>query len=1355
MKLKKHHGVLLSLALSISLLGGVILSTSIKEEVYTPTFATYTNGDAATYYNSLDLSKTGNDFLKDLRSLNLSKRQSTVGYSSMGTTPSGQFKYTDYDPNTVQYDSNGQPYGTKISSFYTYTSATSWNREHVWPNSHGGGSGGDAGTPYPDADIHMPRPTISSENSSRGNSFFVEGMNHSSNGWDPYTAGYSAESRGEAARITFYCTLVNSKLILAPNNTTPSGSDPVTGQSYGSGHTMGNLETLIKWTINYPVTQREKNRNEGAEYLQGNRNPFVDHPEYACRIWGNANSTVKNMCDNASWDVGDSVSISATKTTVTVDEEFHLSATVSSGSSQITWSSSDSTVVEVGTAYTASGAQANFTAIGPGSATITATATINDTVYSATCSVTVNSSGGGGGGGDTPVSGEYTITTSDVPDGSYPSSPTSYTSASGLAFTDYYVAKYSNKIQFKKGQGYLYNNDSLNLASISLTNLSGTVNVYGGSSKNPSGTAITGSNGTYDLSGCNYFKIAATSDKVVTCDSITVSIAASATKTLESISFSTVKTAYTVGDTFVKPIVTAHFNDGSTTDVTTQSTFTGYDMSTVGTQTVQVSYTYEGITQYDTFEITVSKQRELTSISLSGQTTSYWVGDTFSFDGTVTAHYDDESERTVSANVSTYPDMTTAGNKNVTISYTENNVTKQASYQITVSALVLEYIDVSSEPTKTSYYVGDTFSSAGLEVTAYYTNGSHKVVTPTSITSPNMNTAGNKVVTVTYTENNVTQTDTFNITVNAVELVSISVSGYTTQFNVGDSFAFGGTVIATYNNETSSDVTSSATFTGYNMNQVGTYDVTVSYGGQTTSYQIKVIDPSAATPTIDIDTHEGGFVLYDGQLTEGDYLVVYNSKAMKNTLNGTRIAYETITPVNDRVDSADASLVWHIAPNGDYWTIYNTEAGKYAAGNGSKNQATLTTSVNDYARWSVEGDSTYNFINQGNASANVNAYLRENGTYGFGCYASSLGDSGPVSLYRAQEGGTIEVEVTRIEASYPLETVHPGETFDASQVSVTAYYELDNVEQSVTLDPSKYTVSGNDYMFTYQDSTNGSKSFNVTFVSLSDAVSLNVTRVAHTDISTTNYTLTSSSVFNGIGGGNTDLKNGSVTYEGIEYYYYKAYYYGSGKALSFGNSSTQEGYVENETIFPAGITDVSVTSSGRALNIRYSIDGINWVLKSAADVTNNDYRYMRVDGIGSGTSYSNITQISISLKAQDNAVNVANYIMYEDTDGQCVSKLDIAIGYLNTMPQAEKTTFMNSNDYVIKCARERIQAWARNQEKTFELENNNFVVNRDNMAIDINFTEESGTNLIIIICALSLLSTVSLLIIKKRKHSRK
>ena len=149
---------------------------SQRETKYTPTFATYTNNDGDTYYNDITDDLIGNDLLKALQSLNSKKRKTTVGYDSMGTSPSGKFKYTDYDPDYVEYDSNNQPYGTRISSFYTYTSATSWNREHVWPNSHGGGKKGDVSSPYIDSDIHMPRPTISSENSDRGNSFFVEAI---------------------------------------------------------------------------------------------------------------------------------------------------------------------------------------------------------------------------------------------------------------------------------------------------------------------------------------------------------------------------------------------------------------------------------------------------------------------------------------------------------------------------------------------------------------------------------------------------------------------------------------------------------------------------------------------------------------------------------------------------------------------------------------------------------------------------------------------------------------------------------------------------------------------------------------------------------------------------------------------------------------------------------------------------------------------------------------------------------------------------------------------------------------------------------------------------------------------------
>lgn len=76
----------------------------------------------------------------------------------------------------------------------------------------------------------------------------------------------------------------------------------------------------------------------------------------------------------------------------------------------------------------------------------------------------------------------------------------------------------------------------------------------------------------------------------------------------------------------------------------------------------------------------------LTSITLSGQTTSLARGSTFSFGGTVTAHYSDSTtaDVTSSTTFSGY-NMSTSGTYTVTASYTEDDVTKTATYSLTVT----------------------------------------------------------------------------------------------------------------------------------------------------------------------------------------------------------------------------------------------------------------------------------------------------------------------------------------------------------------------------------------------------------------------------------------------------------------------------------------------------------------------------------------------------------------------------------------------------------------------------------------------------------------------------------------------
>lgn len=278
--MKKNSKILLAIGLSLTMAfsTAVTIASVSKDPVeaqayYSPSThyeVSDTASELASYYSSISDSDTGTSLLSKLQSLNSSKRKRTMGYSTIGTDTSGAVIYTDYDLNNTAKDSNGQTYGTKVASFYTKTAATGWNREHMWPNSHGGNN--------VEGDILHTRPTISSENSSRGNSFYVEGMNHSANGWDPYTAGYDAEVRGECARVILYCVVAYPSFTLSDANSHSTSNS-------NKDNMMGNMNTLIKWHFDYPPNVYEMNRNNGAEYLQGNRNPFVDHPELVNQLF--------------------------------------------------------------------------------------------------------------------------------------------------------------------------------------------------------------------------------------------------------------------------------------------------------------------------------------------------------------------------------------------------------------------------------------------------------------------------------------------------------------------------------------------------------------------------------------------------------------------------------------------------------------------------------------------------------------------------------------------------------------------------------------------------------------------------------------------------------------------------------------------------------------------------------------------------------------------------------------------------------------------------------------------------------------------------------------------------------------
>lgn len=214
-------------------------------------------------------------------------------------------------------------------------------------------------------------------------------------------------------------------------------------------------------------------------------------------------------------------------------------------------------------------------------------------------------------------------------------------------------------------------------------------------SYSPSGTSIVASSALEISPADGTITIScpgASSSKGCGVGSIIIKGTPAVSKTLSSISLSgTYPTTFKVGDTFSHEgmIVTANYDDNTSEDVTAYATFEGYDMSTAGEQEVTVSYTKGEVTKTATYDITVENVL-LTGITLSGDyPTTFTVGDAFSHEGmTVTANYNDNTSEDVTADATFNGyDMSTAGDQEVTVSYTKGEVTKTAAYNITVNAL--------------------------------------------------------------------------------------------------------------------------------------------------------------------------------------------------------------------------------------------------------------------------------------------------------------------------------------------------------------------------------------------------------------------------------------------------------------------------------------------------------------------------------------------------------------------------------------------------------------------------------------------------------------------------------------------
>ncbi len=190
---------------------------------------------------------------------------------------------------------------------------TFYNREHTWPKSLGFPDDGAGNYPY--TDLHMLMVSDIAYNSSRGNLPFgnctasctefptqaYAGQGGGSGGF-PGNSNWSNGSiwqvwsrlKGNVARAMFYMDIryeggthggtgvSEPDLRLTDNLSLVTPSSGNASVAY-----MGALSVLLQWHAEDPVTEAERLRNDAVQSYQGNRNPFVDNPQWVACVYQN------------------------------------------------------------------------------------------------------------------------------------------------------------------------------------------------------------------------------------------------------------------------------------------------------------------------------------------------------------------------------------------------------------------------------------------------------------------------------------------------------------------------------------------------------------------------------------------------------------------------------------------------------------------------------------------------------------------------------------------------------------------------------------------------------------------------------------------------------------------------------------------------------------------------------------------------------------------------------------------------------------------------------------------------------------------------------------------------------------
>ena len=415
-------------------------------------------------------------------------------------------------------------------------------------------------------------------------------------------------------------------------------------------------------------------------------------------------------------------------------------------------------------------------------------------------------------------------------------------------------------------------------------------------------------------------------------------------------------------------------------------------------------------------------------------------------------------------------------------------------YTVEEGAVELTGIEITTAPTKTNYYVGDTFVADGLVVTAKYNNNTSEPVTDyTTDAAEVLSAAGeDKDVTVTYQE----KTATFKVNVTAVALESIAVTTLPTKttYTVGEEIDLTGIrITATNNNGSTFEVTE-----GYTTDAEAVLatagankDVTVTYQEKTATFTVTVNEAPKTIAELKALMDEGDNGAISASVTLGPVKVTNVTSTKKNAYIEDNTGGMVIYDKNGGIALSAGNAYTGLAVSST--TMYNTydyEITAYSADNAtSEALSELPLTILEASNFNAEDYKVYQYMRVGlngltldSAVSSTNSASRTHTIGGVQVYFPSMDIKtesvvnvvGRMSIYN----GVYQISVSSAEdvtiVTEGIETttitglvnksIKQGESLDFStivsnNVDTIISYSLENAAPGITLEGSTVSVA--------------------------------------------------------------------------------------------------------------------------------------------------------------------------------------------------------------------------------------------------------------------------------------------------------